>query len=103
VLPLLHGCFCLLVFEEICETAMNFFVHITLIKIANAPLDKSAMLVIYFYPQLTEHTAAALHWQLPNSVNAARNLAGAGLGQISEKWPDLGFAEADIWYKPICM
>jgi len=27
-------------------------------------------------------------------------LAGAGLGRISEKRPDFGFAGAEIWYNP---
>jgi len=35
--------------------------------------------------------ALQLHWCLPNP---ARNLDGAGLGQIWEKWPDFGFAGA---------
>ena len=39
-----------------------------------------------------------LQWHLPK---LARNLAGAGLGWISEKWPDSGFARVEIWYKPI--
>jgi len=30
-----------------------------------------------------------LHW---HPANPARNLAGTGLGQISEKWTDFGFA-----------
>jgi len=36
-----------------------------------------------------------LHWCLPN-------LDRAGLGRISEKWPDSGFAGAgaEMWYKP---
>jgi len=32
-----------------------------------------------------------LHW---HPANPARNLAGAGHGQISEKWLDSGFAGA---------
>jgi len=31
-----------------------------------------------------------LHWYLPDS---ARNFASAGVGQISEKWPDAGMPE----------
>ena len=30
--------------------------------------------------------------------NPASNLARAGLGQISEKWQDAGFARAKVWY-----
>jgi len=37
-------------------------------------------------------------WHLPNPANLARNLAGAGLGWISEKWLDSGSASAEIWY-----
>jgi len=46
MLPLLRHC--LTVFDEICGAAMNFvfFVLVTLIKIANAPLDNSAALVL---------------------------------------------------------
>jgi len=36
-----------------------------------------------------------MHRHLPNPV---RNLAKAGLGWISGKWLDCGFAEAKIWY-----
>jgi len=40
-----------------------------------------------------------LHWHLPNP---ARNLTGARLDWISEKWLDSGFAGAGakIWHKP---
>jgi len=38
-----------------------------------------------------------LHWNAPN---LAKNLARAGLGRISEKWPDSGFAGAEIRYNP---
>jgi len=41
-----------------------------------------------------------LHWHPPNPANPARNLAGARLGWIFEKWPDSGFAGAEIWYDP---
>ena len=46
VLPLLRHC--LPVFDEICGIAMNFafFVRVTLIRIVNTPLDRSAALVI---------------------------------------------------------
>jgi len=39
---------------------------------------------------------------LPNAANPARNLVGAGLGRISEKWPDSRFARAraEIQYHP---
>jgi len=42
VLPLLHHC--LPLFDEICATAMDFvfFSRVTLIKIANTPVDRSA-------------------------------------------------------------
>jgi len=39
-----------------------------------------------------------LHWYLPNP---ARNLSGAGLGRISEKWSDTGFAGTGIRYNTI--
>jgi len=45
-------------------------------KIVNTPLDRSAALVLQ----------QAAHW---HPANLARNLARAGLGRISEKWPDL--------------
>jgi len=38
-----------------------------------------------------------LHWRLPNS---ARNLAEAEFGRIWEKWPNFGFAEAEIRCNP---
>jgi len=34
------------------------------------------------------------------SPNLGRNLSGAGLGQISKKWPHSGFAGANIRYNP---
>jgi len=34
----------------------------------------------------------------PNSANPARNLAGTGLGRISEKWPNSGFAGDESRY-----
>jgi len=37
-----------------------------------------------------------MHWHPPNPVNPAINSAGAGLGRISEKWPDSVFAGAGI-------
>jgi len=37
-------------------------------------------------------------WHGPNP---ARNLDGAKLGWIFEKWPDAGFVGAEIWYNPI--
>jgi len=38
-----------------------------------------------------------LHWHLPN---LAINLAEAEFDQIWEKWPNFGFAEAEIWCNP---
>jgi len=38
-----------------------------------------------------------MHWHLPNP---ARNLAGAEFGRNWEKWPDFGFAEAEIRCNP---
>jgi len=61
VLPLLHHC--LAVFDEICGTAINFgvfFVCVTLIKIANTPLNRSAALVLSILGNLNERTSAAL-------------------------------------------
>jgi len=39
-----------------------------------------------------------LQWHL---ANPARNLTGAGLVRISEKWLDSGFAGAEIQCNPI--
>jgi len=64
----------------------TFFIRVTLIKIANTRLDRSAALV------LSKLNILQLYWHPPNP---ARNLAGARLGQISDKWPDSGFARAD--------
>jgi len=38
-----------------------------------------------------------------SATDPARNLAGAGLGPISEKWPDAGFSitRAEIRYNSI--
>jgi len=45
VIPLLH--YSLPLFDKICATAMNFvFFYLTLIKIANTPIDRSAALVL---------------------------------------------------------
>jgi len=79
------------VFDEICGMAMHFvfFIPVTLIKVANTPLDRSAALVLSLY---TVHISATLqHWHLPNS---ARNLARGGLDRISKKWPNFGLAGA---------
>jgi len=64
-------------YGEICGTAMNFvfFVWVTLTKIVNTPLDMSAALVLSVY-------ILHLHW---HPAYPTRNIAGAGLGQISEK------------------
>jgi len=35
-----------------------------------------------------------------NPRNPARNVAADGLGWISEKLPDSGFAKGKIWYDP---
>jgi len=42
------------IWDEICGTAMNFvfFIQVTLIKIANTPLNWSAAFVLYFYPYI---------------------------------------------------
>ena len=61
------------------------FIPVTLIKIANTPLDRSAVLVLSV-------NVLQLHWQPASLVT--RDLAGAGLGQSSKKWPDSRFAGA---------
>jgi len=63
------------------------FVCVTLINITNTPRNRSAALVLSTIA--TERTAAAL--ASAKSTNPARNLSGAGLGRISEKWSDSGF------------
>jgi len=74
-----------------------FFIRVTLIKIVNTPYDRSAALAL----SVSKLNAQQLHWHPPDP---ARNLAGAGLGQISKKWPDFGYAGAKIrrnpWYNP---
>jgi len=69
--------------------AMNiilyFLIWVTLIKIANTPLDRSTAVSVI---NLTYCNCTGVCTAL------ARNLAGAGLGQIFEKRPDSGFALA---------
>jgi len=78
-----------------------FFAWVTLIKLANAPLGLSAILVLSAINYV--YRVRQLHWHPQNLVNPARNFTGAGLGRISDKWPGTRFtrAGAEIRYKPI--
>jgi len=62
-----------------------FFVRVTkLINIANSSADRSAMIVLSIF-----------NWKYRHPPNLVRNLAGDGLGQISEKWA--GFRICRSW------
>jgi len=81
VLPLLHHHF--LVADDICGKAMNlvFYVRVTLIKIANTPLDRSAALVL----SITDCSCTGIHqirleiWPEPDLVGFPK-MAGFILG-----------------------
>jgi len=92
VLPFL--CHCLPVFDKICGLAMNFvfLIRVTLIKIVNTSLDRSAALVL----SITNCTAAAV---ASGKFGRSRR---AGFGQTSKKWPDNRFngAGAEIQCNP---
>ena len=110
VLPLL--CHCLPAFDKnlwsgnlplhkFCQKLENsapamdfvFFVRVTLTKIANTPLHRSAALVL-----------SVINWRFCSCTGTRQIrleiLAGAELGRISEKWPDFGFAGAEIRHNP---
>jgi len=97
VFPLIVTSLFVIFFDEICGMAMNFvfcFARVTLAKIANTPLDKSAALVLFIINSMYFALASA------KSGSPARNFAGAGFGRISEKMPDSEFARIEIRYSP---
>jgi len=83
------------VFDEIFGMALNFVFskYFTSYNCEYTTWQISCVSFIRSYLNVQK-----LHWHPPNP---ARNLAGDGRGRISKKkWPDSGFAGAEIRYNP---